>query len=194
MSRRLAALLPALCALPLLAFPVAGQQPLALELRGGVGLPAFDLADRADPGPAVGLDLSYRIAPRLSVVAGGDVELLQGDELRDRGPRAPDLNVWHYGAGLEAQLLDPRLTYWRLSLGAGAGGTTFDASGSAGSETDVSVYGSLELGWEASREVVFFAGLDSWVAFAGSEAVGAGGGGSDALWSFPVTGGVRLTF
>lgn len=174
----------------------AAQQPLAFELRAGAGLPAFDLADRAAPGFAFGLDLSHRVADRVSVVAGGDVEFLPGEDVLTVGGVAPppDLTVWHYGAGLEAQILDPRRTYWRLSLGGGAGGTTFDASDGGGSETDLSVYGNLELGYEVSREADLFLGVRSWLAFAGDDGAVSGPSGADALWSFPVTAGVRLHF
>lgn len=187
----------AACALAVLALagPVdeaAAQQPLAFELRAGAGLPAFDLADVADPGFAVGLDLSHRVGDRVSVVAGGDVEFLSGEG--DGVAVGPDLTVWHYGAGLEAQLLDPLRTYWRLSLGGGAGGTTFDVSDGGGSETDFSVYGNLELGYEVSREADLFLGVRSWLAFAGDDGAVSGPSGADALWSFPVTGGVRLHF
>lgn len=170
----------------------AAQQPLAFELRAGAGLPAFDLADVADPGFAVGLDLSHRVADRVSVVAGGDVEFLSGEG--EGTVAGPDVTVWHYGLGLEAQLLDPRRTYWRLSLGAGAGGTTFDVSDGGGSETDASLYGTLELGYEVSPEADLFLGLRSWLAFAGEDGAVSGPSGADALWSFPVTGGVRLNF
>jgi hypothetical protein len=173
----------------------AAQQPLAFELRAGAGLPAFDLADRADAGFAVGLDLSYRVADRVSVVAGGDVEFLSGEErITPGGGGPPDLTAWHYGAGLEAQLLDPRRTYWRLSLGGGLGGTTFDVSDGGGSETDFSVYGNLELGHEVSREADLFLGVRGWLAFAGDGGAVSGPSGADALWSFPVMAGVRLHF
>lgn len=173
----------------------SAQQGLALELRAGAGLPAFDLADAADPGAALGLDLSYLVADRVSVVVGGDVEFLSGDGNVDRGggssPR-PGLTGWHYGAGLEAQLLDPRRTYWRLSLRGGAGASTFDVADGGGSETAFSVHGGLELGHEVSTEAELFAGIRTWAAFAGDGgAVDPDGG---TLWSFPVTGGVRLIF
>lgn len=172
----------------------SAQQPLAFELRAGAGLPAFDLADVADPGAALGLDLSYRVADRISVVVGGDVEFLSGERpARGVGGGAPDLTVWHYGAGLEAQLLDPRRTYWRLSVGGGAGGSTFDAADGGGSETRASVYGGLELGYEVSPEAELFAALRSWLASAGDDGA-LGGSDAGTLWSFPVGGGVRLTF
>lgn len=180
----------------------AAQSPLDFELRGGLGLPAFDLADRTDAGPAVGLDLAYRVAPRVSVVVGGDVEFLDGQDPEGTGPGAPGVNAWHYGGGVEAQLLRPTSTYWRLNVGAGVGATTFDVSEGGGSETDLSVYGSLELGWNASEETELFVGLRSYLAFSGDgEAVPTGDGeqilalgDSDTLWSFPVMGGVRLLF
>lgn len=184
--------------------PVAAtaQSPLDFELRGGLGLPAFDLADRTDAGPAVGLDLAYRVAPRVSVVLGGDVEFLDGQDPEGTGPGTPGVDAWHYGGGLEAQLLRPTSTYWRLNVGAGVGATTFDVSEGGGSETDLSVYGSLELGWNASEEMELFVGLRSYLAFTGDgQATPTGDGDqlltfadSDTLWSFPVMGGVRLLF
>jgi hypothetical protein len=207
-DRRRSDALPGLLAVLLtsgaLVAPVAAtaQSPLDFELRGGMGLPAFDLADRTDAGPAVGLDLAYRVAPGLSVVVGGDVEFLDGQEPEGTGPGSPGVNAWHYGGGLEAQLLRPTSTYWRLNVGAGLGATTFDVSEGGGSETDLSVYGSLELGWNASEEMELFVGLRSYLAFAGDDAATPTGDGeqlqtfadAETLWSFPVMGGVRLLF
>ena len=204
-KRRLVPGLAALLVLLLAPAPGAGQeQPLAFELRGGVGLPAFDLADRADPGFAFGLDLAHRLTPRVSLVAGGDVELLAGAG-GDGAVDHPDVNVWHYGVGVEAQLLDPARTWWRLSASAGAGGTTFDVASGGASSTEPAVYAGLELGWDASEEMDVFVGVRSWVAFAGESTLGpdprdtapvgdAAGGDGDTLWSFPLTAGVRLTF
>lgn len=189
-----AALLTAL-ALPALGpAPAQAQNRVGFEGRAGVGLPAFDLADRADAGPAVGLDLTYALTDRVSLLAGGDIEFLRGSE----GATGSDLTAWHYGAGIEAQLLVPRTTYWRLSTGAGVGGSTYDAE-DGGSESAFSVFGSLELGYAVSPEADLFVGVKSWLAFPGErEAVPlepeplAGVG--DTAWSFPVTGGIRFHF
>lgn len=171
------------------------------EVRAGLGLPAFDLADRADPGLAVGLDLGYRLTERVSLVAGGDVEFLEG-AAAGTGSDRPGLTAWHYGAGVELGLLDPGTTYWRLDTGVGLGGSTYDAEG-GGSRSAFSLYGSLELGYEVSPEADLFLGVRSWLAMAEEAVVAAPGeppsslplaGIDGATWSFPVTGGIRFHF
>lgn len=179
------------------------ENRIDLEARAGIGLPAFDLAERADPGPAVGLELAYRLSERVSLVAGGDVELLEGASGAGPGPGRPGLTAWHYAAGLELGLLDPGSTYWRLDTGAGLGGSTYDAEGGR-SRSAFSLYGSLELGYEVSPEADLFLGVRSWLAFAEQELEALPGpdGPSDdplagvdgAAWSFPVMAGVRLRF
>lgn len=189
--------------------PAAGaaQNRVGLELRAGAGLPAFDLSDRADPGFAFGLDLTHRLTDRVALLAGGDLELLEGAGLEGTDLAFPDLTVWHYALGVEAQLLEPRTTYWRLSAGAGAGGSTYDADG-GDTRTAFSLYGSLELGYEVSPEADLFVGVRSWLGLAEQEEpaileeplelvfppadplFGVEG----AAWSFPVTAGIRFHF
>lgn len=183
------------------------QNRVGFEGRAGLGLPAFDLADRADAGFAVGLDLAYHLTPRVDLVVGGDVEFLDGSTLEGTDLALQDLTAWHYGAGVEAQLIDPRYSYWRLSTGAGLGGSTYDADG-GGSKTAFSLYGNLELGYEVSTEADFFVGVKSWVGFAGQDDVLVAEqpldvvfpptdplvGVDETAWSFPVTAGFRLHF
>lgn len=172
------------------------ENRIDFEARAGIGLPAFDLADRADPGPAVGLELGYRLTERVSVVAGGDVEFLEGTAGPGPGPGQPGLTAWHYAGGVEVGLLDPGSTYWRLDLAGGLGGTTFDGEG-GGSRSALSLYGSLELGYEVSPEADLFVGLRSWLAFAeqdGAEPADPLVGVDGAAWSFPVSGGIRFRF
>lgn len=187
---------------------VEAQNRVGFEGRAGAGLPAFDLADRADAGPAVGLDLTYALTDRVALVAGGDVEFLEGAGATGTDRQLPDLTAWHYGAGIEAQLLDPVTTYWRLTTGAGLGGSTYDADGGE-SRSAFSVYGSLELGYELSTEADLFLGVKSWLGFAGQEDVAILDeqpldivfpptdplhGVDEVAWSFPVMAGLRLHF
>ena len=143
-----AAVLGALAVSALGPVPADAQNRVGFEGRAGFGLHAFDLADRADAGPAVGLDLTYALSERVALQAGGDVEFLKGSE-RPGGGSRPDLTAWHYAAGVEAQLLAPHTTYWRLSTGAGLGGSTYDAQG-VSSQTAFSLFPILELGYTFS--------------------------------------------
>lgn len=202
-----AAALLAACAVAAVPRPGEAQNRIGFEGRAGVGLPAFDLADRADPGPAVGLDLTYALTDRVALVAGGDVEFLDGAGGSGSELGLPGLTAWHYGAGVEAQLLDPVTTYWRLTTGAGLGASTYDADGGT-SKTAFSVFGSLELGYELSSEADFFVGLKSWAGLDGQDMVLIQEmptdqvfpptdplyGVDEVAWSFPLTAGLRLHF
>lgn len=205
---RAACALAAAAALAALApLPGAAQNPFGLEVRGGAGLPAFDLADRADPGYAVGLDLTHRLTDRVALLVGGDVEFLRGAQPEGTGLTLPDLTAWHYALGAEVQLLEPRTTYWRLGLGAGLGGSTYDAD-AGDTRSAFSLYGSLELGYEVSPEADLFVGIRSWLGFAEQEDPSLAEqpldlvfppsdplfGVEGAAWSFPVTAGIRFHF
>lgn len=186
----------------------AAQNRVGFEGRAGLGLPAFELADRADAGTAVGLDLTYALSDRLALVLGGDVEFLDGQRLEGTDLAHRDLTVWHYAAGVEAQLLDPVTTYWRLRTGAGVGGSTYDADG-GDSKTTPALYGNLELGYEVTPEADLFLGVKSWLGLGGQDDVLVAEdpldlsvfpppdplfGVEDVAWSFPVTAGVRFHF
>lgn len=186
--------------------PAAAQNRIGFEGRAGVGFPAFDLADKAEAGPAVGLDLTYALGRRVALVVGGDVEFLSGADLEGSDLAFQDLTAWHYGAGVEAQLLDPRTTYWRLTTGVGAGGSTYDADGGDARST-FSLFGSLELGYEVSTEADLFLGVKSWLSPVEERFVIAEAdtdpqlfpppdplAGVGTAWSFPVSAGVRLHF
>lgn len=203
-----AALLTGLTLTALAAAPTAAQNRVGFEGRAGVALPAFDLADRADPGAAVGLDLTYALGERVALVLGGDVEFLDGARLEGSDLSFQDLTAWHYAAGVQAQLLDPVTTYWRLRTGAGVGGSTYDADGGE-SRSVPALFGSLQLGYEVSPEADLFLGVKSWLGLGGQEIVlvvdepldldafppsDPLSGVDEVAWSFPVTAGVRFHF
>lgn len=184
------------------------QNRVGFEGRAGLGLPAFDLADRAGAGTAVGLDLTYALGERVALVAGGDVEFLPGEELEGSDLAFQDLTVWHYALGLEAQLLDPVTTYWRLSTAAGVGASTYDADGGE-SRTTPALFGSLELGYEVSPEADLFLGVKSWMGLGGEDETLVVQdpldldvfppsdplfGVESVAWTFPVTAGIRFHF
>lgn len=103
---------------------LAGQGRVSLEGQGGISLPTGRLADLVEAGPNAGLQLAYRVSPRVALNLDGDVDLLNGVRL-DPELRAPDLRLWRYGGGLSADLL-PR-GRWSLVTSAGAGVTRFSS-------------------------------------------------------------------
>ena len=78
-----------------------GQERFSIEGRGGIAVPASDLANLQDVGPSFGVGLMYPLNPRVSLRLDGDVDILSGVDADGSGPEAPDLNIYHYTAGLE---------------------------------------------------------------------------------------------
>lgn len=154
----------------------------------GVGLPAGDLADLSDPGFTTGLDLSYRVHPRIALRVGGGVELLPAsDELAAIG-QGSDLDLWHYDAGVEVALLPPRRSAWSLTLDLGAGASTFDFETSETTETYFTTSGGLQVGYALTPMLDVYVGGDAHLMFADEEEVGV-----DTGWSLPVTAGLELS-
>lgn len=159
----------------------AAQQGVIFEGRAGVGFPVGTLGDVVDPGFSAGITLGYRLTPGLTAVAATDLETLPGTG------GAEDLTLFHYRAGLEARLTDPLRTYWRLSLHAGLGATTFDAAGPA--HTYFTTSGGLKLGYNVNAETDLYVSLEGLSMQADEEEQGFG-----TVWSLPLTAGARLLF
>ena len=181
-----------------LAAPLQAQMPSDMSDRtpgrwgvsagAGVGLPAGDLADLTDPGFTTGLDLSYRVHPRIALRAGGSVEFLPAsDELVAIGAGS-DLDLWHYDAGVEVALLPPGRSPWSLTLDLGAGASTFDFETSESTETYFTTSGGLRVGYALTPMLDVYVGGDAHLMFADEEEVGV-----DTGWSLPVTAGIELS-
>lgn len=113
---------------------LAGQGRVSFEGQGGISMPTGRLADVVDPGPNAGVQLAYRVSPRVALNLDGDVDLFSGVRL-DSEIRAPDMRLWRYGGGLSADLLPS--SRWSLVTSAGAGVTRF-------SSDEFTVQGSTE--------------------------------------------------
>jgi hypothetical protein len=96
-----------------------------VQSEGGISIPASQLGKLADAGPAVGAQLGYWLSPRVALRLGGQIDLLDGARVSE-SVVGPDLRLWHYSAGVEANLL-PSARRWSLFAGAGLGATTFDS-------------------------------------------------------------------
>lgn len=190
----------------LLGWPVAaqGQQKLEIDGRVGAGIPAGDLADIADVGPAVGVKVAYRLNPRFALRADGEVEVLDGADL-DSGAQAPDLTLWHYGGGVELQVLEPNVSRWSLVANAGIGATTFnsddfsDAQGGGDfNETYFTFNTGAEVGYNVRSNVRLFVGAQAHVMFADEDDTVAFAALSPEVDNFgtvvsvPITGGVSF--
>ncbi len=145
---------------------IEAQQRLIVGTEGGVALPASRLATLTDAGPSFGVKVGYRVHPRITVNVLGDLDVLNGASLT--AVSAPDMRLWHYGAGVEAGLLPARVKRWSLNTGIGIGATTFDSDRfvvdpssnerSDFSHTYFTTTGSVKLGYDVNRRLTTYVG------------------------------------
>ncbi|HKK27345.1 MAG TPA: hypothetical protein VKB18_04630 [Gemmatimonadota bacterium] len=180
---------------------VSVARNLSVEGRAGIGVPAGNLSDMEDAGFSAGLGVSYRLADRIRVRADGDLETLLGKP-RPTGLAAyPDLKLYHYGAGVDVELLRPILIPWRITAGVGAGATTFafDDLTSGGvtvspdKKTYLSTTGFARVGYSPMPLVDVFVQARAYLMFTSPEDFQAVGGDiGDTTWSVPLQGGIAL--
>ncbi len=149
-----------------------------LDARGGISVPAGDLADLPidDVGPSFGAGVGYHLTPRLALRADGDVELFSG-ESEGGTVGAPDINLWHYNAGVDFELTRPGAGPWDVTVNVAGGATTWDTdSFSAGtgatqelSETYFTANGGLRAGYDLNRSVSVFLGGQWYLQFTDEE-------------------------
>ena len=97
-----------------------------LEARGGLALPVGSLKEFADPGALVGAGAALWLNDHVAVRLDGDAEIL-GGKSTEALPDTPDMRLYHYGAGLEFDVVGRAATeVWSLETTVGAGGTVLD--------------------------------------------------------------------
>lgn len=124
-----AALLLLACTPPAAAQSTGRAQPAGVaEIRAGAASPKGDLGDLNDDGVLIGLGLGYRLLPRVELRAQLDFENLErgGRPGRLGGSVGPQTHLWHYLAGLQAELTDPVISRWEIALSVLGGGTYLD--------------------------------------------------------------------
>lgn len=186
----------------------AAEQRFSIQPRGGVAVPAGDLADVADVGPGVGIGFVYRLTDRLSVRVDGDADIFSGVDSEGSGPEGPDVSVYHYGAGLELAVLDP-VNRWTVDVNLGAGASTFDvdefaAGGSVVdlTETYFTANGGLQVGYDVTPAVNVFARGQAYLMFTDEDDTAlfsaisseVDPAGFDTAWSIPLSVGVAFYF
>lgn len=180
-----------LLAVPALAQAQGAGTPgtkLTFDSRGGIALPAGQLADIHDPGAAVGATLAYRVNGRVSLFGAGDLGLLRGERASASTERAPGLNLWKYAGGAEVNLLDPDRTKWGVLASLGAGAATFDSKvEGAETLTRFSTNGGLRVAYRLGQRADAFLGGQGHLIFTDEARQGA-----DTNWVFPVSAGLKI--
>lgn len=175
--------------------------------RGGIAVPVGDLSDLPieSVGPTFGVGVGYYVHPRVAVRVDGDVELYSGDDMAGGGT-GPDVNLWHYNAGLELELTRPDAGPWDLTANLGGGATTWDTdpfTTGAGtddlSETYFTANGGLKLGYDVSSSANVFVGGQWYLQFTDEDDTRALASltpelnqGFDTASSFPLYAGLKL--
>jgi hypothetical protein len=158
------------------------DSPWVVEGRGGISVPAGDLADVFDVGPSFGAGIGYRVHPRVTLRADGDVAILSGADLAT-GEQAPDTRLWHYNGGVEVALTPPGESRWDVTANVGGGATTFSGDDfepavvnpvtgetvTDFSETYFTANGGLKVGYDVTPRVNVYAGGQWYLAFTDEE-------------------------
>lgn len=220
-TRKLAStVLGAFLALTMAAAPVDAQQAVTLDFAGGVGIPAGDLADFQDRGPAFDIGLNVGVHPRFSLRASGGAEILEGAQIENAFDASipengfVDFSTVHFNGGGVVHAVNQGP--WRVDFNGGAGVTILtsergDFSGAGDgtdtetvdiSETYLNVTAGLDIGYMVSEQVEFFVGGDGHLFFMDEEGEAEGALNNIAPglsapskgWTVPVAGGVRFHF
>lgn len=153
-ASRLATALACLAVLPAAAASQMDESTVDLSVRAGPSMPAGDLAEVTDVGPSIGADVAFWINDHFAVTVDASSDMLRGDE---RSAALPDVQLHHYGAGLEADIM-PRTSPVSFTLIGGGGATTVQTNMIESSEPSTpdhiaQTYFGVNAGAEAGYEV-----------------------------------------
>ena len=131
------------------------------DLQGTVGaaVPFGDLSDVTETGVGLGFGLTRWANQWVGFHLGTALNMLGA-----KGA-GPDLDLWHYNAGIEADLINPSTSNFRLHFNVGLGGTTTSAK-DLDSQTDFTVNGGPNLEYAFSRRWNGLVGTQLYVIFA----------------------------
>lgn len=217
-TRKLAStVLGAFLAVTMAAAPVDAQEAVTLDFAGGVGIPAGDLADFQDIGPAFDIGLDVRVHPRFSLRASGGAEIFSGTEIEgafDNNVATDgfaDFSTVHFNGGGVVHAVNEGP--WRVDFNGGAGVTILTSERlemSIGeftevvdlSETYLNVTAGLDIGYMVSEQVELFVGGDGHLFFMDEDGenesalnnVADGLSAPSTGWTVPVAAGVRFHF
>ena len=162
------------------------RPPVEIDLRGGLYMPTFDIADAADPGFGFGAGIGIPVGQRLTVRGNADFGFHPGAEVSP-GTDGPDVDVFHYVVGVGYLLTPPESPFYAsVNLGAGALNFAVDAPGDPGF-TYFAINAGGEVGYRLNESVSMFLSPQGDIAFSDEEEVGTGDS-----WVWPITAGIEI--
>ena len=168
-------------ALGLATVAAAQDRRFAIEARGGLNVPTFDIADVAESGPSFGAGVSYRLSAKLWLI--GDVDFGSHDV---KGTSA-QIDVNHYIAKLGYDLTAGTTGPWSVLVNAGAGAMTFD--GGADSYTYPAINVGAKIAYRLGGQFALVLSPQGDIAFGKEAEIG-----TTNAWVWPFAAGLRVAF
>lgn len=164
----------------------AGAQ-VALEARGGLMVPTFDITDAAKAGPGFGASLHLKAADRLWLMGETDFGFHPGADLPGGGSGA-DVRVSHFIAKLGYQLSPDGPGKLTVVLNAGAGAMRFAIDGGP-SFTYPAINVGAKFIYALGGNASFVLSPQGDIAFTKTAELG-----TSNAWVWPFTAGFRVQF
>ena len=165
---------------------VAQAQDFAINLRGGINIPTFDITDVAESGPGFGLGVQFPLGDKFFARVNADFGT--HDVV---GAGSVDVKVNHFIGGIGLPIVESSDdSRWRVSVNAGAGIMTFDVDGAAESLSYFAINAGGEIEYVISDAVSLLLSPQGDIAFVDTDD---GFTGSTA-WVWPVTAGAKIRF
>lgn len=162
------------------------EAQVAVEVRGGLAVPTFDITDAAKAGPAFGGSLFLKATDRVWLIGEADFGMHPGADLPAGGSGA-DVDVSHFMAKLGYQLGQGG-GKWTVVLNAGAGAMRFAIDGGP-SFTYPAINVGAKLSYALSDKASFVLSPQGDIAFTKEAELG-----TTNAWVWPFTAGFRLSF
>jgi len=154
-----------------------------VEGRGGFAVPTFDIADAADPGPALGAGFGVNVAPSIWLIADADFGFHPSAVAN-----GPDVNVYHFVGKFGYDFLGKSDGPWSFIVTAGGGALHFDIDG-VGTFTYPAINAGAKIGYAANEFVTFFLNPQGDIAFSDEAELG-----TNNSWVWPFSAGIAITF
>lgn len=179
-------------ALLLGAVPAAHAQSagkVAVEVRGGINVPTFDITNAAKAGPSVGGGIAVEVAPRVWLMGDADFGFHKGANLAGGG-QGPDVDVFHFIGKVGYDLLPRQYSPLSVTINAGAGAMMFRVKGTTTlTKTYPAINVGAKIGYEVSPGVTLFLSPQGDIAFTDKAVLG-----TTNSWVWPFAAGLRLSF
>lgn len=193
------------------------QQAITTDLEGGIAVPAGDLSDAIDPGPAFTLGFNFQVHDRVSIRLEGGTDLYKVTDVADltvdgETEPGPDVTLTRLGAGLVFHAVSAEQTggVW-VDVDAGGGyyilttdsyeiDTPSDVETLDVAQGYLGAKGGLTVGYQFHDAVSAFVGGDAYLVPGDADDLEAFtelaevDDGAESHVSFPVQAGLRLHF